>query len=131
MEDIRDRKKKTDRPKGQKEEENKMKLNKVQAMDINQLDMVAGGSYGEVKGDFDFLRGLGVTGYKFSLKEVIYYWGDTGGGVPRVLEKQWNKVGITVVTKPFRGNCYSLGNKTLTRGEAFAHARNFVNAQKK
>ena len=40
---YKEQKEKTDRPKGRKEEENKMKFNKVQAMDINQLDMVAGG----------------------------------------------------------------------------------------
>lgn len=71
MGDIRDRKKKTDRPKGRKEEENKMKLNKVQAMDINQLAMVAGGSINEVVNDFDHLRSLKITGYKYDRLDAL------------------------------------------------------------
>ena len=127
MGDIRDRKKKTDRPKGRKEEENKMKLNKVQAMDINQLDMVAGGSINEVVNDFDHLRNLKITGYKYDRLDALLEW----GGVTANLEEAWRKVGVHCYTRPCNDNTYTtINGKTITRSEAFAMARNFANAKK-
>jgi len=100
-------------------------------MDNMELDMVAGGSIEEVVGDFDHLRELGITGYKYSRKEAAFYWGSSDWGVAKNLEKQWNKVGIRCVTKPLAGNTYEYNGKSITRNEAFAIARNFVNSQKK
>lgn len=107
-----------------------MKFEQEKAMNIEQLDHVAGGSIEEVVGDFDHLRGLGITGYKYSRKEAAFYWGSSDWGVAKNLEKQWNKVGIRCVTKPLAGNTYEYNGKSITRNEAFAIARNFVNSQK-
>ena len=99
-----------------------MKLNKVQAMDINQLDMVAGGSVNESVGDFDFLRKMGVSGYKYSTLEVAHTW----ELIAPILEKQWRKVGINCYTRWGKANSYSTmnGNKPLSRSEAFAMVKN-------
>lgn len=107
-----------------------MKFEQEKAMNIEQLDHVAGGSIEEVVGDFDHLRELGITGYKYNRKEVAYYWGDHESGVAKNLEKQWNKVGINCFTRPFGSNGYEYNGKSITRNEAFAIARNFVNSQK-
>ncbi len=59
-------------------------------MENEQLEMVAGGSINEVAGDFDFLRGLKLTEYKYDRLDTIYSWeGSTAN-----LEAVWRKVGI-------------------------------------
>lgn len=97
-------------------------------MENEQLEMVAGGSINEVVGDFDFLRGLNLTEYKYDRLDTITFW----DGATANLESVWRKVGIHCYTRPFGDNTYkTFDGKTITRSEAFAMARNFANEQNK
>ena len=103
-----------------------MKFEKEKAMDSDQLAMVAGGSINEVVVDFDHLRGLKLTDYNYDRLDTITNW----DGVTKKLEEVWSKVGICCVTKPLGDNTYTYGNKSISRSEAFAIARNFANSKK-
>ena len=48
-----------------------MKFNMAQAMDSDQLAMVAGGSINEVVVDFDHLRGLKLTDYNYDRLDTM------------------------------------------------------------
>ena len=56
-------------------------------MENEQLEMVAGGSINEVVGDFDFLRGLNLTEYKYDRLDTITFW----DGATANLEAVWRK----------------------------------------
>ena len=85
-----------------------------------ELDKVAGGTVTQTASDSQFLRDIGIndeyTGWGG------YFTGRQFDGVSKVVSEGWDKIGITCTTSKDGDNTYKLGEKEITREDAYKAA---------
>ena len=89
------------------------------AMNLNELDYVAGGTISETADDSFELYDRGLLKDHYNAAEMAVEWKTLSAKV----DDAWRKAGIDVITKPFGGNVYKQNGKTLTRDEAMEHLK--------
>ena len=89
------------------------------AMSNDELDQVAGGSFGGTADDNDFLYKYGLTNKRFYAIGAFFHWKSCSEEV----DSGWAKAGITCVTHPSDDNEYFKDGKQITRDEAIAHVK--------
>jgi len=101
-------------------EENLKKINeKLEMMNDEELEHVAGGTIGQTAGDSKILYDYGLMDRHYGTIPVMFYWKSKSAEV----DAGWAKAGITCVTAPLSGNKYFLNGKEISRGEAYDYLK--------
>ena len=79
-----------------------------------ELNMVAGGTFGETAFDSEALHFKGYMDEEFSSWDMMFHWLTYSAKV----DEGWAKAGITSVTCPFDLNRYYVNGKRISRDTA-------------
>ncbi|MBQ6017421.1 MAG: hypothetical protein IJL19_06015 [Clostridiales bacterium] len=86
----------------------------IKELNIDQLDMVNGGTIGEVADDSKLLHRLGLMDEEYNSFEVIGDWETCSAKV----DEAWAKIGVRCISKWGKDNKYSYNFIPLTCDEA-------------
>ena len=94
------------------------------AINVNELDFVAGGSAAETANDSFELWDRMLMNDHYGSVGIMASWSEKSSNV----DKAWRKAGVEVITKPFSDNVYRINGKQVSRDDALAHLKdNFKN----
>ncbi len=65
-------------------------------MDLEAMENVTGGNYGETGIDSQFLNDMGLAENRYGGFKAMLYWGE----ISSMVDKGWAKAGITCVSRP-------------------------------
>ena len=80
-----------------------------------ELNMVAGGTFGETAFDSEALHFKGYMDEEFSSWDMMFHWLTYSAKV----DEGWAKAGITSVTRPFSANKYFKDGKEISEDMAW------------
>lgn len=90
-------------------------------LSVEELDLVSGGSYKETSQDTKVLYEYGLVNDEFNKIDTVISW----DSVSNMVDKGWEKAGISCITKPYSGNEYKINVKgkyySISRGEAILY----------
>ena len=90
------------------------KILQEEILSDGELENVSGGNAEQVYGDSEFLNSLG---FKNELNTYDLFYVDT-----TELQKAWKDVGVDYKIENYASNGYFIGDKEVSRMEAFKHA---------
>lgn len=89
----------------------------VNALEMNELDFVIGGSMGETAKDSFELYDHGLLKDHWCPGSMAFNWKSLSAKV----DAAWAKAGIQVISNPFGDNVYKKDGKRITRDDALKH----------
>ena len=92
---------------------------KDEILSEEDLDNVAGGTVNQTASDSQFLRDIGINEKGWGNTKTSNFFDD----VSKVVSDGWSKVGITCTTDKDGDNTYKLGEKEISRFDAYLHAQ--------
>ena len=98
-----------------REEKLKKITDELEQLSDEELDGVAGGTMRETAGDSQILYNHGLMDDHYGSIPVMFSWNSKSAEV----DAGWAKSGITCVTVPMDANKYFVGDKEISRREAF------------
>lgn len=102
-------------------------MKNVKAMNINELDFVAGGSAAETAKDSFELWDRMLMDDHYGSAGIMIKWNEKS----RNVDKAWAKAGVEVITKPFGSNVYRINGQEVDRDQALEHLKtNFTQLRK-
>ena len=100
-------------------DENLKKINdELEKLSDEELEKVAGGTWGQTAGDTRFLNDLAGLCDRFGQTAGFFKFGTVADEAC----KGWSKIGIQVNPGWYSGNAYYLDGQRITRKEAFEYA---------
>lgn len=95
-------------------------MKNANAMNINELDFVAGGTAKETAKDSFELWEYGFMEDHYGTVGIWIDWATKS----RNVDKAWAEAGVDVITSPFEANVYKIKGKQVSRDEALASLKN-------
>ncbi len=96
--------------------------NAVKEMNIEDLEIVTGGTIGHTDRDGRFLAAIGVMDSEFGTWDTTFHWNSSS----KKLDDAWNKVGVRCVSSPVWDNVYYINGKPVSRENAIKYVAKSV-----
>ena len=92
--------------------------NAIKEMNIDELELVAGGTIGDSILDSEFLKAAGVMDHEVGAWDMTFHWETYSAKV----DEAWKKAGIRCVSHPIWDNVYYINGRAVSRNDAIKAA---------